>query len=58
MARAVLSVFALAAATYVTRSVAWGIAGVVVARAIVLVAYDSRERTHILRPRTKMVFVE
>src|SRR5260221_13765284 len=53
MARAVLSVFALAAATYVTRSVVWGIAGVVMARAIVLVAYDSRERTHILRPRTK-----
>ncbi len=53
MARAVLSVFALAAATYVTRSVVWGIAGVVMARAIVLIAYDSRERTHILRPRTK-----
>ena len=52
MARAFLSVFALAAATYVTRSVVWGIAGVVVARALVLVAYDSRERTHTLRPRT------
>src|SRR5882762_1589955 len=53
MARAVLSVLILAAVTYATRSVVWGIAGVVVARAIVLVAYDSRERTHILRPRTK-----
>jgi len=51
--RAVLSVLALAAATYVTRSVVWGIAGVAVARAIVLFAYDSRERTHILRSRAK-----
>jgi len=49
MVRAILSMLALAAATYVTRSVVWGIAGVAVARAIVLFAYDSRERTHILR---------
>jgi O-antigen/teichoic acid export membrane protein len=53
MARAVLSVLALAAATYVTRSVAWGIAGVAVGRAIVLFGYDTRERAHILRPQTK-----
>ena len=53
MVRAVLSVLALAAAIYVTRSVVWGIAGVAVARAIVLFAYDSREGTHILRSRTK-----
>jgi O-antigen/teichoic acid export membrane protein len=53
MVRAVLSVLALAAATYVTRSVVWGIAGVAVARAIVLFAYDSREGTHIPRSRTK-----
>jgi O-antigen/teichoic acid export membrane protein len=53
MVRAILSMLALAAATYVTRSVVWGIAGVAVARAIVLFAYDSRERTHILRSRTK-----
>ena len=52
MARAALSVLALAAATYVTRSVVWGIAGVAVARAIVLFAYDTRERTHVLRPQT------
>ena len=53
MARAVLSVLALAAVTYVTRSVVWGIAGVAAARAIVLFGYDTRERTHILRSRTK-----
>jgi O-antigen/teichoic acid export membrane protein len=53
MARAVLSVLALAVATYVTRSVAWGIAGVAVGRAIVLFGYDTRERTHILRAQTK-----
>jgi O-antigen/teichoic acid export membrane protein len=53
MARAVLSVLALATATYVTRSVVWGIVGVAAARAIVLFAYDSRERTHLLRTRTK-----
>src|SRR5882757_5747576 len=53
MARAALSVLALAAATYATRSVIWGIAGVAVARAVVLFGYDTRDRTHILRPRTK-----
>jgi O-antigen/teichoic acid export membrane protein len=53
MARAALSVLALAAATYVTRSVVWGIAGVAMARAIVLFGYDTRERTHVLRPQTK-----
>jgi O-antigen/teichoic acid export membrane protein len=53
MARAVLSVIALGAATYVTRSVVWGIAGVAVARAIVLFGYDTRERTHVLRKQTK-----
>jgi len=53
MARAVLSVLALAAVTYVTRSVVWGIAGVAAARAMVLFGYDTHERTHILRSRTK-----
>jgi O-antigen/teichoic acid export membrane protein len=53
MARALLSVVALAAATYVTRSVVWGIAGVAVARAMVLFGYDIRERTHTLRAQTK-----
>jgi len=53
MARAALSVLALAAATYVTRSVIWGIAGVAVARALVFFGYDTRERTHVLRRQTK-----
>ena len=53
MARAALSVLALAAATYATRSVVWGIAGVAAARAVVLLGYDTRERTHVLRTQTK-----
>ena len=53
MARAVLSVLALAGVTYLTRSVVWGIAGVAAARAIVFFGYDTRERTHILRAQTK-----
>ena len=53
IARAVLSVLALAAATYVTRSVIWGIAGVAVARVIVLFGYDTCERTHLLRVQPK-----
>ncbi len=53
MARAVLSVLILAAVTYATRSVVWGIAGVAVGRAIVLFGYDTRERTHVLRQQTK-----
>jgi O-antigen/teichoic acid export membrane protein len=53
MVRAALSVLTLAAVTYVTRSVVWGIAGVAAARAIVLFGYDTHERTHILRSRTK-----
>jgi O-antigen/teichoic acid export membrane protein len=53
MIRAVLSVLALAALTYLTKSVAWGIAGVAAARAIVLFGYDTRERTHVVRKQTK-----
>jgi O-antigen/teichoic acid export membrane protein len=53
MARAALSVLALAAATYATRSVVWGIAGVAAARAVVLFGYDTREQTHVLRKQTK-----
>ena len=45
IARALLSVFALAVATYVSRSIVWGIAGVFAARAIVFWGYDVRERT-------------
>jgi O-antigen/teichoic acid export membrane protein len=53
MARAVLSALTLAVATYATRSVFWGIAGVALARAIVLFGYDTQERTHKLRKQTK-----
>lgn len=53
MTRAALSVLALAVSTYVTRSVVWGIAGVALARAIVLFGYDACERTHVLRRQTK-----
>jgi O-antigen/teichoic acid export membrane protein len=53
MTRATLSVLALAVFTYVTRSVVSGIAGVAVARAIVLLGYDTRERTHVLRRQPK-----
>lgn len=45
IARALLSVFALAVAMYVSRSIVWGIAGVFAARAIVFWGYDVRERT-------------
>jgi O-antigen/teichoic acid export membrane protein len=41
IARALLAVLGLAAATYVTRSLLWGIASIVLARAIVLFAYDA-----------------
>ena len=46
IARALLSVLGLAIATYVTRSLLGGIAGVLLARAIVLFGYDICERTH------------
>jgi O-antigen/teichoic acid export membrane protein len=46
MARAILSVLFLATLTYFTRNVLWGVAGVAMARAIVLFAYDIREQTH------------
>jgi len=58
MARAVLSVLILAAVTYATRSVVWGIAGVAVGRAIVLFGYDTRERYARSTATNKMVFVE
>ena len=53
MARAVLSVMLLAAATYITRSVVWGVAGIAVARVIVLFGYDTRGETHLLRKQPK-----
>src|SRR6202140_1862595 len=46
IARALLSVLGLAVITYVSRSLLWGIAGIVLARASVLFGYDICERTH------------
>jgi O-antigen/teichoic acid export membrane protein len=45
IARAILSVLGLAGATYFTRSLPWGIASIVLARVIVLFAYDLRKGT-------------
>jgi O-antigen/teichoic acid export membrane protein len=53
IARALLSVLGLAVATYVTRNLLWGVAGVLLARAIVLFGYDICERTHGLGGQTK-----
>jgi O-antigen/teichoic acid export membrane protein len=44
--RALLSVLALAVITYISRSLLWGIAGVVLARVMVLFGYDICGRTH------------
>jgi len=46
IARALLSVLGLAVATYFSGSLLWGIAGVALARAIVLFGYDICGRTH------------
>jgi O-antigen/teichoic acid export membrane protein len=53
IARGLLSTLGLAVATYVSGSLLWGLAGVVLARAIVLFGYDIRERTHGLSGRSK-----
>jgi O-antigen/teichoic acid export membrane protein len=53
IARALLSVLGLAIATYVSRSLLWGVAGVVLARAIVLFGYDICEPTHGLARQSK-----
>jgi O-antigen/teichoic acid export membrane protein len=44
--RGVLGLAAMAAGVYFAGSIIWGAIGLVVARAIVLVAYDIRKRTH------------
>src|SRR5260370_4222674 len=53
MARALLSVLGLAVMTYVTRNLLWGIAGIVLARAFVLLGYDICDRTHGLNGQSK-----
>src|SRR5215510_12863432 len=45
IARGLLSVVGLTLAAYVTRSVLWGVAGIALARAIVLFVYDLKSRT-------------
>ena len=53
IARALLSVFGLGAALYLTRSLLWGITGIAFARAAVLFGYDICERTHSLGEKSK-----
>ena len=53
IARALLSVLALAVITYISRSLLLGIAGIVLARAIVLFGYDICGRTHGLNGQSK-----
>jgi O-antigen/teichoic acid export membrane protein len=53
IARALLSVLGLAVIIYVSRSLLWGLAGIVLARAIVLFGYDICERTHGLNGQSK-----
>src|SRR5215469_978316 len=52
IARALLSVVALAVLTYVTRSLLWGIAGILVARATIFLVYDIRTHTHGLQEQS------
>src|SRR5258708_235537 len=53
IARALLSTLGLAVATYVSGSLIWGLAGVVLARASVFIGYDICERTHGLGEKSK-----
>ena len=46
--RGVLALMALGGLIYLTKSVLWGALGLTLARALVMVTYDMRKRTHIL----------
>lgn len=46
IARASISILALSLATYITRSLPWGIAGIALARMAILFSYDIRRHTH------------
>jgi O-antigen/teichoic acid export membrane protein len=46
IARTLLSVFGLTVGIYVGRNLFWGIAGIMLGRATVLLGYDARARTH------------
>jgi O-antigen/teichoic acid export membrane protein len=54
IARALLTVLGLAVATYLTRSLLWGIASIAAARGIVLFAYDVRVGSQGLRGGPKL----
>jgi O-antigen/teichoic acid export membrane protein len=47
IARGVLGLAAMTAGVYLTRSVVWGAVGLMLARAVVVVGYDIRQRTHL-----------
>ncbi len=53
IARSLLSVLSLVFATYVSRSVLWGIAGVALARGVILFSYDMGGRTQGLTAQSK-----
>ena len=53
IARALLTVLGLAVATYLTRSLLWGITSIVLARGVVLFAYDVRVGSQALSGRPK-----
>lgn len=46
--RGVLGLATMGIAVYVTKSVIWGVIGLTLARALVMVGYDMRKRTHVL----------
>jgi O-antigen/teichoic acid export membrane protein len=47
IARGILGLAAMAAGVVLTGKLVWGVAGLTLARAVVVVAYDIRERTHL-----------
>jgi O-antigen/teichoic acid export membrane protein len=53
IARAVLSALGLTIGVYFTGNLLWGIVGIVLARAMVLLGYDIRERTQALAEQSK-----
>jgi O-antigen/teichoic acid export membrane protein len=53
IARALLSVLGLAVATYISRNLLWGIAGIALARSVVLFSYDICGSTHGLDGHSK-----
>jgi O-antigen/teichoic acid export membrane protein len=53
IARSVLSALGLTAGVYFSGSLLWGIVGILLARTIVLLGYDIRDRTHGLAPQSR-----